>query len=133
MIVVDTNIISYFYLNGTYSGLAERVFEKDPEWAAPFLWRSEFRNVLALYIRKKIITLKNAQRIMTEAESLMEGREYSVISDSVLQLVGQSTCSAYDCEFAVLANDLGVPFLTMDKKLLKSFPGIAVCLDDFLS
>ncbi len=30
MIVVDTNIISYFYLNSDYSQLAEQTFKKDP-------------------------------------------------------------------------------------------------------
>jgi len=44
MIVVDTNVISYFYLNSNYSTLAEETFKKDPLWSAPLLWRSEFRN-----------------------------------------------------------------------------------------
>ena len=53
MIVVDTNIISYFYLNSEYSKIAEQTFKKDPVWSAPILWRSEFRNVLTFYLRKK--------------------------------------------------------------------------------
>jgi predicted nucleic-acid-binding protein len=32
MIVVDTNIISYFYLNADYSQIAEQTFKKDPIW-----------------------------------------------------------------------------------------------------
>jgi len=51
MIVVDTNIISYFYLNSDYSSLAEETFKKDPIWSAPLLWRSEFRNVLTFYFK----------------------------------------------------------------------------------
>jgi predicted nucleic acid-binding protein len=90
MIVVDTNIISYFYLQGEYTELAEKVFKKDPDWAVPLLWISEFRNVLALYIRKKILTLQDSLQIIGEAESLLEGKEYTINSASVLELVNQS-------------------------------------------
>jgi len=56
MIVADTNIISYLLLPTTYSNSADTLYKKVPDWAAPTLWKSEFRNVLALYLRKKIIT-----------------------------------------------------------------------------
>ena len=46
MIVVDTNVIGYLFLSSDQSVLAERALQKDNEWAAPILWRSEFRNVL---------------------------------------------------------------------------------------
>lgn len=133
MIVVDTNIISYFYLNGEFTELAEKAFMKDPHWAAPLLWRSEFLNVLALCIRKEFISLNDALQIIQEAELLMKGNEYSVTSSNTLHLVGRSDCSAYDCEFAALAIDLRVPLVTMDKKILKNFPETAVRLDRFCS
>lgn len=56
MIVVDTNIIAYLYLPHDCTDAAERLLIKQPEWAAPLLWRSEFRNVLALYLRKGVLT-----------------------------------------------------------------------------
>ena len=99
MIVVDTNVIAYLYLSGARSGQAEHALEKDSEWAAPILWRSEFRNVLAMYIRRQILTVEEAQRIMETAAELMRGLEYDVPSGKILQLVGTSRCSAYDCEF----------------------------------
>lgn len=43
MIVVDTNIISYFYLNSEFSIVSEQIFQKDPVWGVPILWKSEFR------------------------------------------------------------------------------------------
>ena len=51
MIVVDTNVIAYLFLPGEYTPLAERLLQKDPDWVAPVLWRSELRNVFALYVR----------------------------------------------------------------------------------
>lgn len=48
MIVADTNIISYLFLPTAYSAKTSRLYLQEAEWAAPSLWRSEFRNVLTL-------------------------------------------------------------------------------------
>ena len=133
MIVVDTNVIVYLYLSNERSEQAERLLEKDSEWVAPLLWRSELRNVLALYIRKEILSVKEAQQVMEEAIILMDGKEYEVVSFQVLELVSKSTCSAYDCEFVALAQDLGVRLITVDKKILREFPNIAVSLNEYAS
>ena len=133
MIVVDTNIIGYLYLASGQSALGEQALLKDPEWAAPLLWRSELRNVLALYMRRDLLSLDDARQIMDEAESLMQGREFEVASFQVLGLVAASTCSAYDCEFVALAETLGVSLLTVDRQILKQFPTLAVSLDVFVS
>ena len=129
MIVVDTNIISYFFIKGEKTELAEKVFQRDHHWAAPLLWRSEFRNVLALCLCKDVISLEDAIQIMTKAELLMKGNEYSVSSFNTLRLVSQSGCSAYDCEFVALAQQLNISLVTLDKKILKNFPKITMRLD----
>ncbi len=131
MIVVDTNVIGYLYLASERSAQAERALLLDPEWVAPVLWRSEFRNVLALYIRKGFLSLESALRIMEEATALMRGGEYEVASHQVLALVRESTCSAYDCEFVALARDLGVPLVTVDRRILEQFPDDAISLDEY--
>lgn len=133
MIVVDTNMIGYLYLTGEYSGVAEKVLVKDPLWSAPLLWRSELRNVLALYLRKELLSLSEAQRIMEEAAHLMRDREYEVASHHVLALAAASACSGYDCEFVALAKDLDIPLVTTDKQILKQFPDIAVSPKKFVA
>ena len=133
MIVVDTNVIAYLLLPGSHTANAQAAFLKDPDWSAPILWRSEFRNVLAMYLRKGDMSVDLAMRVMEDAETLMQGSEYHVSSARVLQLTADSTCSAYDCEFVVLAGDLGVPLVTSDAKIRRAFPRIAVGLGDFAS
>lgn len=132
MIVVDTNIIGYLYLTSERSIQVEQAFIKDSLWVAPVLWRSEFRNVLALYVRKRLIQLDDAQRIMREALRLMQDHEYEVASHQVLNLAATSKCSAYDCEFIALAKDLDVTLVTVDKQVLSEFPNLAVSLEDFI-
>lgn len=128
MIVVDSNVLAYLYLPGEYTAMAEALMENDPDWAAPVLWRSEFRNILAGYLKRQNLTFEQAQALQSEAEDLLSGAEYEVDSRSVLELVRDSECSAYDCEFVALAKQLGTKLVTMDGKVLRSFPGIAVPL-----
>jgi predicted nucleic acid-binding protein len=87
--------------------------------------------VLALYLRKQWLSLEASQQIMGEALNLMEGLEYEVDSNQVLRLVAQSSCSAYDCEFVALAQELGVALVTMDRQLLRDFPTVAISLAAF--
>lgn len=128
MIVVDSNVVAYLYLPGEYTAAAEALLERDPSWAAPVLWRSEFRNILAGYLRRGRLTFQQAHGLQCEAEDLLSGNEYEVDSLSVLELVRDSDCSAYDCEFVALAMRLGTKLVTMDSKLLRAFPNIAVPL-----
>ena len=122
MIVVDTNVLASFYLPGPHTTRVLNLYKAEPAWAAPVLWRSEFRNTLAGYLRRRLITFDQACSIQSEAERLMAGAEYEVESRSVLALVRDSRCSAYDCEFVALATQLDTRLFTMDQQLIKAFP-----------
>ena len=128
MIVVDTDILAYLYLPGERTVDAEALLEQDPEWAAPVLWRSEFRNILAGYTRRKTLTFEQACGLQSEAEDLLSGSELEVDSQAVLELVRDSDCSAYDCEFIALAIKLDTIVVTADKKVLSAFPSRTMAL-----
>lgn len=133
MIVADTNVIAYLLLPSPHTELAERLFSLDPDWIAPILWRSEMRNVLALYLRRSLISLEEAINLQVEAEALLQDKEYEVGARDVLTLVDQSPCSAYDCEFVALAQSFGIKLVTLDRKVINAFPGTAVSPEDFLA
>jgi predicted nucleic acid-binding protein len=125
VIVADSNVVAYLYLPGEHTAAAERLLEREPDWAAPILWRSEFRNILAGYLRRKDITFEQALALQLEAEALLAGCEFHVDSRDVMELVRHSDCSAYDCEFVALAMMLETKLFTMDKQLLRAFPEYA--------
>lgn len=131
MIVVDTNLIAYLLLGGEKTEQARSIFERDTQWAAPLLWRSEFRSVLAMFMRRGALTSGAAIEFMQEAETLMQDGEYQVDSRRVLELVESSKCSAYDCEFVALARHLSVPLVTSDKQILSEFPDTAVSIEEY--
>ena len=131
MIVVDTNQVAYLLLGGSGVKAARAAFLRDPEWAAPLLWRSEFRSVLTQYVRRRELSLEDAVTAQKKAEQLLAGREHLVKSEGVLRLAERSRCSAYDCEFVALAQQLRVPLVTSDRQILAAFPGVAVAAAAF--
>ncbi len=133
MIVVDTNIISYLYISGDRSQQSENLLSFDSDWVAPILWRSEFRNVLTQYLRKKLLNIDEVLLIIQQAEALLTDQEYKISSVQVMQLVNRSQCSAYDCEFVALAHYLDVPLITSDKKILRDFPEVTQTVESYLS
>ena len=132
MIVADTNVIAYLALPSPYTKLAEQLLTTEPEWIAPVLWRSELRNVLAMYLRKSLVSFEGALAIQSELEDFMQGREYDISSLDVLSLVNQSSCSAYDCECVALARSCQCRLITMDKKLKKSFAEASMLLTEYV-
>ena len=130
MIVADVNVLAYLYLPGKHSELAEGWLLKDSEWAVPRLWRSEFRNILATYMRQELLTLDEAATIHERAEALLADNEYDIPTMAVLRLAKQSGCSAYDCEYVALAEHLDVKLVSADAKLCKAFPSRTVLLSE---
>ena len=126
MIVVDSNIIIYIHVQSENTDVALQVLRKDPLWVAPPLWASEFRNVMAGYIRRQILKLEETKLITQSAMFTMKDREILPSSDLVLDLVAESDCSAYDCEYVALAKHIKVKLITNDLKILRNFPETAV-------
>ena len=124
MIVVDTNVVAYLLLPGPQTAAAEALLEAHPTWAAPPLWRSEWRNVLCGYWRRGSLTLEQVIALQLQAETLVIGHEEPVESEAVLRLAASSGCSAYDCEFVAASQQLDAPLVTADLALLKAFPAL---------
>lgn len=133
MIVVDTNIICLRWLPATETSQADTLLERDPDWITAALWRWEFRNVLAGYIRRGSLTTLAAASICASAETTLGPNEKRAQASDVFDLVAQSSCTAYDCEFVAIARQRGVPLITADREILREFPHLAVSLKKFLS
>jgi predicted nucleic acid-binding protein len=131
VIVVDSNVLAYLWLPGPQSAVAAECLRRDPHWASPVLWRSEFRNILAGYVRRHSLALPMAMEAMHRAEAMMKGGEFVVASSRVLELVARSKCSAYDCEYVALAEERKLRLVTNDGQIAKEFPAVAVSLEKF--
>ena len=132
MIVVDSNVVAYYWIRGEPTGIAQLVRRRDREWHVPILWRSEMRNALAGHLRHGTIDEERAFAVMASAEADLIGFEHQASSNAVLRLVARSSLSAYDCEFVALAQALSVPLVTEDRAILKAFPDVALTMEAFL-
>lgn len=133
MIVADCSLLAYLLIEGGHTARAEEVLRRDPEWCAPFLWRSEFRNVLASHTRLRSLSLEDALAKMEEAESLLGQGSLAVHSPEVLAVAADRKISAYDAEYLALARHLDAPLVTFDRKLLAAAPDVAVSAEEFLT
>jgi predicted nucleic acid-binding protein len=132
VIVADVNLIAYLLLGGPDTELAEQVLVRDPVWAAPVLRRSEFRNILTAYMRGRGLDISGAWQAHELAEGRLSAHEYTLGGERVLRLVAASPCSACDCEYVALAEELQVRLVTSDRQILRSFPTVAISPKEFV-
>ncbi|WP_133117513.1 type II toxin-antitoxin system VapC family toxin [Tepidiforma thermophila] len=107
----------------TANELAVRVRALDASWVAAPIWRLEFLNAAAGYLRRGLIS----------AESLMDAYNLAARAvasfrpsyGAVAELLAQSTCTAYDLAYVQVARETGAPLVTFDREILNEFPGTA--------
>ena len=131
MIVVDAEVLISLTLVRPQTAMAREAFLKDPDWAAPPLWRSDFRGQLWKHLRANRITATQAHRAFDAAQAVIAGNEPEPDLSHLLTLAQSHTLEVYDAEYVAVARALGVPYVTTDEDLAKGCPGDVVLLRDF--
>jgi predicted nucleic acid-binding protein len=126
VIVADVNLLMYFFVEGELTATAEAVYARTSVWMAPVLWRSEMLNVLNGYVRRGTLSLEGAVDIFQSAEEIVIIPVEEQRPEDVLRLSTTSRCTAYDCEYVALAQQLRIPLVTADGAVLRAFPETAV-------
>ncbi len=122
MIVADVNLVVYLLTENPWRDAAVRVWQGDPDWAMPPLWRHEFLNVLATLVRREFLEREQAVRLWHDAVSLFGPTEMEPDMEKALALACEYEVSAYDAQYVVLADRLGCRLVTGDQKLARLFP-----------
>jgi predicted nucleic acid-binding protein len=132
MIVADTTLLANFYL-GDKQEEAMVVFRLDAEWFASPLWRFEMHHTLLKHIRARQFPVLECESVMTKASALLADRERQASTTQVLQAAMIYKISAYGADYLALAQQLRVPLVTFDQKLVRAAPGLALLPADFIA
>lgn len=87
----------------------------------PSIWEAEITNVLLLQIRRRRITLADADRFMAylrDFEPEVHPASLDQMFGEVFRLANQFGLSSYDAMYLNLALSLGLPLATLDQKLV---------------
>jgi len=131
--VADTNLVSYLLIEGERTADVRRVWSKDPEWMLPSLWRSEFLNVLATAHRAGVLTADQALLAWEHSLVLFGGNEADPVGERVLRIAMNNGVSAYDAQFVAVAEELGVPLVTADRRLANRCRPAAQTIEEYLA
>jgi predicted nucleic acid-binding protein len=132
VIVVDANILAYYFVDGPRTAEAVQLFRTDSAWVVPALWQHEFMNILAT-MGKSGTTSAEALATLWSAASLdLAGKVRSVSLSRALELALELRVSGYDAQYLALAESLGVPCISEDARLVKASRGLALSMKTFL-
>ena len=133
--VVDASVAIKLFINDELSERSNKLFgllaqDSEVNFYVPDHFFIECTNVLWKYVRWGGMSLEDAQANLADLAQL----RLTVMTTASLMLGSlewayRYKISAYDASYLFLANDVGVPFVTVDSKLVRMWPG-AVWLGD---
>ncbi len=132
MIVVDVNVVAYFFIQGEKTTLAQALHRCDPDWVLPPLWRHEFLNVLATFARAGGASLEAVQALYLQSVDILGNAERDVDMANALGLAARLRISAYDAQYASLAQQLGATCVSEDQRLQRAFPEMVCGMRQFI-
>jgi predicted nucleic acid-binding protein len=133
MIVADTNLVAQLILSLDLTADAQEIYRREPDWRLPELWRHEFLNVLASYLRFDKVPFARLLLAWQQAVELFGGATCAVDMPMALAVAGEHNISAYDAQYVALARALSVPLVTEDRKLRHAAPREAISMKQFLA
>ncbi len=131
MIVADTNLVAYLLIEGERTTAAREVYQRDPDWILPPLWRSELLNVLVTSVRRQVLDSEQAFSVWHTASAMLVGAEHEPAAETVLAIAIDLGLSAYDAQFVAVARDTGARLVTGDRRICRAWPEGAISIESF--
>ena len=131
--VVDASVAIKWYVREADSETAHRILLAPVNLHAPALLRIELANGLWKHWRKKLTSIEQVGEAMASLDrTIGYWREPEALIAAALKLSFALDHAVYDCIYLALAQELGAPLVTADRRLLAIAPaGLAVALDSY--
>jgi predicted nucleic acid-binding protein len=132
MIVVDSNVLSFYLIEGARTTEAHALRDVDSEWIVPAFWAVEFQSILWKYVRFGGMPSETALPLLDQAVATFSVNEVTPQPDTVLRDALNWGITVYDAQYASLARQMDIRLVTEDDSLREACRGIAVSLEDFI-
>jgi predicted nucleic acid-binding protein len=132
-LVVDASVAVKWFVQESDSETAHRILSAPVRLHAPALLRLELANGMWKNWRKKLVSVAQISETMASIDRTIGAwREIETLLDAALKLSVALDHVIYDCLYLALAQELGAPLVSVDKKLLAVAPaGTAIALTDW--
>jgi len=132
-IVVDASVAIKWYVREADSETAQRILLAPANLHAPGLLRLELANGLWKNWRRKLVSVGQIGEALTSLDRTIERWHVPErLIAAALKLSFALDHPVYDCIYLALAQELGAPLVTADRRLLAIAPaGTAVALESY--
>ena len=133
MIVVDSNILAFYLIEGKHTPAVHMLRDIDPEWIVPGFWRIELQSILWKYVRHGGMKTEKALELLDQALGLFSINEVTPSPDTVLRDALNWNITVYDAQYVSLARQHDIRCVTEDVPVQKACPKVAISLREFIA
>lgn len=133
MIVADANLLINYARATPLASTARLVKARDSDWVSPGLWQAEVLNGLLVMHRAGLLDIDRAVLAYRNAAEATVSALHEIRDDAILSAARDTGLSAYDAHYVCMAQALGVPLVTEDKRILRACPDVARSMREFLA
>lgn len=130
-VVIDASVAVAWFVQSQASNYADRIARRTRREAlvVPSLWEAEFANVMAVLLRRGVLTRHQVAAVMAGAERLKPAIDRDAATARALfTLADRHGISAYDAAYLELAQRRGLPLATRDANLARAARAAGVTL-----
>jgi predicted nucleic acid-binding protein len=131
MIVVDSTIITFLFLEGELTELVKELHRIDSEWISPPILNHEMLNILAV-VGIEDQAIAPMEQIWRDMRALLGSRQQVPDPLRSLHLAIELEVSGYEAQYVALAQQLDIPLVTEEQRLLKHLPDLCLSIEEAL-
>jgi hypothetical protein len=132
MIVVDSTVVTFLFLEGELTEAVKELHRIDPDWVTPPILNHEMLNILAV-VGTADKTVAPMEEIWRGIRALIGPRQQVPDPLRSLRLAIELHVSGYEAQYFALAEQLNIPLVTEEKRLLELVPGRCLSIERVLN
>jgi predicted nucleic acid-binding protein len=131
MIVVDSSVISFLFLEGELTESVKELHRIDSEWITPPILNHEMLNILAV-VGTADQAVAPMEEIWRDIRALLGSRQQVPDPLRSLHLAIELKISGYEAQYVALAQQLNMPLVTEEQRLLEQLPDLCLSIEEAL-